>query len=90
MAFTLAPAVSRAARALSIVTLVVERAQAKGELKAGDPRYVAFSVIGPMLMGALWNETFTPVGAEPADLRALAAQHIDTVLSGLQPEGARG
>lgn len=76
-------------RALSIVGLVVERAQAKGELKAGEPRYVAFSLVGPMLMGALWNETFTPVGAEPADLRALAAQHIDAVLGGLLVEGDR-
>ena len=76
-------------RALSIVGLVVERAQAKGELKPGEPRYVAFSLVGPMLMGALWNETFTPVGAEPADLRALAAQHIDAVLGGLLVEGGR-
>ena len=70
-------------KALSIVSMVVERAQAKGELKAGDPRHIAFSVVGPMLMGALWNETFTPVGARPVDLRALAQQHIDTVLTGL-------
>jgi AcrR family transcriptional regulator len=76
-------------RALSIVGLVVERAQARGELKPGAPRYVAFSLVGPMLMGALWNETFTPVGAEPADLRALAAQHIDTVLTGLLADGGR-
>lgn len=76
-------------RALSIVGLVVERAQAKGELKPGEPRYVAFSLVGPMLMGALWNETFTPVGAEPADLRVLAAQHIDAVLGGLLVEGGR-
>lgn len=76
-------------RALSIVGLVVEQAQARGELKPGEPRYIAFSLVGPMLMGALWNETFTPVGAEPADLRALAAQHVDTVLTGLLAEEGR-
>lgn len=76
-------------KALSIVGMVVERAQVRGELKAGDPRHIAFSVVGPMLMGALWNETFTPVGAQPVDLRALAQQHIDTVLTGLLAEGGR-
>ncbi len=76
-------------RALPIVSLVVERAQARGELKPGAPRYHAFSLIGPMLLGALWQETFTPVGAEPVDLRALAAQHVETVLQGMLVEGAR-
>lgn len=70
-------------RALGVMTRVIARAQARGEARAGDPRLHAFSVIGPVLLGVLWNETFTPVGAEPMDLAALIDQHADTVLAGL-------
>jgi len=77
-------------RALAILTGVVERAQTKGEVRAGDPRLHAFSIIGPMLLGVIWREVLVPVGGEPVDLRKLAAQHIDTVLTGLLAEGGRG
>jgi AcrR family transcriptional regulator len=73
-------------RALGIMTGVIARAQARGEVRTGDPRLHAFSIIGPVLLGVLWTETFTPIGAEPLDLGALIDQHADTVLAGLQPE----
>jgi AcrR family transcriptional regulator len=78
-------------RALGVLTGVIARAQARGEVRAGDPRQHAFTVIGPVLLGVLWNETFTPVGAQPIDLAALVSQHADTVLAGLavrQPKEA--
>ena len=70
-------------RALKIATGLIERAQAKGEIRSGDPRIHAFSLVGPMLMGVLWREVFAPVGIEPVDLRAVAAQHADTALQGM-------
>lgn len=70
-------------RALRMATGLIERAQAKGELKAGDPRTHAFSLIAPMLMSAIWREVLEPVGAPPVDIRAVAAQHADTVLEGM-------
>lgn len=70
-------------RALGVMTTVIVRAQARGEVRPGDPRLFAFSIIGPVLLGVLWNETFTPVGAQSMDLAALIAQHADTVLAGL-------
>lgn len=78
-------------RALGVLTAVISRAQARGEVRPGDPRQHAFTVIGPVLLGVLWNETFTPVGAQPIDLAALVSQHADTVLAGLavrQPKEA--
>ena len=71
--------------ALGAVVALIERAQAKGEVRAGDPRYHAFGLIAPLLLGALWRETFEPVGAEPVDIEALVAQHLDTVLRGIRP-----
>ena len=65
------------------VSRLIERAQAKGEVRAGDPRLHAFTLMGPMMMGVLWRETLQPVGGAPLDLEALAKQHAETVLGGL-------
>ncbi len=70
-------------RALGAMTGALARAQERGEIRPGDPRLQAFSIVGPVLMGVIWQETFTPVGAPPVDLEALALQHCETVLTGL-------
>jgi len=72
-------------RALGVATTLIERAQARGEVKPGEPRTYAFSLAGPMLMGALWREVFEPVGAAPVDLREVARQHAETALQGMLP-----
>lgn len=72
-----------AGRALAMLTGLIERAQAKGEVRGGDPRLHAFSLMGPMLMGVLWRETLQPVGGAPLDLGELAIQHAETVLGGM-------
>ena len=77
------------AQVLGAITTAIGAAQARGEVKAGDPRAYALQLIAPLLMAVLWRETFVPVGAEPFDLKALIAQHIDTLLCGLLTEGGR-
>jgi len=70
------------------VTLIgglIAAAQARGEVRAGDPRLFAFGLMGPMLLSMVWRETFEPVNAEPIDVGALADQHLDTVLKGMRP-----
>ena len=76
-------------RVLGVVTGLIERAQARGEIRGGDPRFHALALIGPLLMGVLWREVLVPVGAQPLDLKALARQHVETVLHGLLAEGGR-
>lgn len=76
-----------ASRALAMLAGLIERAQQKGEVRPGDPRIHAFTLMGPMLMGVIYRETLQPVGGEPLDLVALARQHADTVLAGLLVEG---
>jgi len=68
---------------------LIRRAQDRGEVRQGDARLMAFSLMGPMLMGVLWRETLQPAGGEPLDLTALARQHGETVLSGLLTDQAR-
>jgi AcrR family transcriptional regulator len=70
-------------RALAALIKALEKAQVRGEVRLGDPRLQAFSIMGPILMGVIWQETFTPVGASALDLEALALQHCETVLTGL-------
>ena len=70
-------------QAIGMIAGVIERAQAKGEVRPGDPRLHAFTLMGPMVLGVLWRETLQPVGGTPVDLTALAKQHSETVLAGL-------
>jgi AcrR family transcriptional regulator len=64
--------------------LIVE-AQKRGEIRPGDPRLYAFSLMGPMVLSMVWRETFEPIGAAPVDVVKLADQHLDTILRGMRP-----
>lgn len=75
-----------ASRGLALIGGLVERAQARGEVRSGDPRLYAVSIMGPMLLGILWREIFEGVGGAPISLPELAAQHARTVLEGLLVE----
>lgn len=70
-------------KAIGLVAGLIAKAQARGEVRPGDPRLHAFSLMGPMVLGLLWRETLQPVGGSPVDLPQLARQHCETVLSGL-------
>ena len=77
------------AHALGALCDAVAAAQARGEVRAGDPRTYALQLISPLLLSVIWQETFVPVGAAPFDLRAVARQHVQTMLAGMLTEGAR-
>jgi AcrR family transcriptional regulator len=78
-----------ASGALSALEALIERAQDRGEVRPGDARLMAFSLMGPMLMGVLWKATLEPAGGQPLDMAKLAAQHGETVLAGMLTEKAR-
>ena len=71
---------------LEVLVGVITRAQARGELRPGDARQYALSLVAPTLVGVIWRDTFTPVGAPPFDLPALAEQHVETLLRGMMLE----
>ena len=68
---------------LSLVARLIERAQQRGEVVAGDPRLHAFSLMGPLVMGGLFRAVFGAEGNRAPDLQALAAQHARAALNGL-------
>ena len=72
-----------ASRALATIAGLIERAQQRGEVRPGDPRHYALSLLGPMVLGVLWQATLVPAGGTPFDLHRLARQHADAVLNGL-------
>lgn len=70
---------------VQLMSGLITKAQARGEVREGDPRLFAFGLMGPMVLSMVWRETFEPVGAPPVDVVKLADQHLDTVLKGMQP-----
>jgi AcrR family transcriptional regulator len=67
----------------------IGEAQARGEVRPGDPRAFALQLVSPLLVGVLWRETFVPVGAPAFDIPALMAQHVETYLRGVAAEPGR-
>ena len=78
-----------ASKAIGALAAFIERAQQKGEVRPGDPRLYAFSLMGPMVVGALWRATLVPAGGQTVDISALARQHADALLEGMLKETAR-
>jgi AcrR family transcriptional regulator len=68
---------------VAALTLLIQRAQARGEIRAGDPRVHAFSLVGPLFMGMLFRDVFAGISSDIPDLQALASQHARTALEGL-------
>jgi AcrR family transcriptional regulator len=75
-------------RGLGLISGMIAKAQARGEIRLGDPRQYAVGLISPMLVGVIFRETFEPIGAEPFDIPALMQQHAATVLRGMAPDTA--
>ncbi len=76
-------------QAIGLVSGLIARAQAAGEVKPGDARLYAVSLVGPMVTAFIWNEVFVPAGVAPLDPRAMAEQHARTVLGGMLVEEPR-
>jgi AcrR family transcriptional regulator len=63
------------AHVIRMVSGIVARGQARGEVMPGDPRLHAFSLVGPLVMAMLFREVFGDVGADSPDLQVLAGLH---------------
>jgi AcrR family transcriptional regulator len=71
---------------IGTLTALIAKAQAGGEVRAGDPRIYALQLAAPFMLGVLWRETFVPAGAPAFDLEAVADQHARTLARGLAAE----
>ncbi|MDO7896937.1 TetR/AcrR family transcriptional regulator [Pseudomonas citrulli] len=71
------------AHLLKLLTGVIGEAQQRGEVRPGDPTLYAFSVLGPLIAGALFKEVFGSFSPYAPDLQGLARQHAETVTRGM-------
>ena len=69
--------------AVEAVTGLLRQAQDRDEVRPGDPRLMALTIVGPLLLGVIWREVMEPVGGEPLDLGALAQEHRAVLKRGL-------
>ena len=68
---------------IGAVTGGIARAQAAGEVRDGDPRLYAFSLVGPLFTALIFKEVFGDASDGLPDLPRLAEQHGRTILRGL-------
>ena len=73
--------------AVEAVTGLLRQAQDRDEVRPGDPRLMAFTIVGPLLLGVIWREVMEPAGGEPLDLAVLAQEHRAVLQRGLLTEG---
>ncbi|MEQ1499113.1 MAG: TetR/AcrR family transcriptional regulator [Novosphingobium sp.] len=70
-------------RGMTILERIVRHGIERGEFACADIGQACRTIIGGVLIGAIWKTTFEPVGAEALAPEAVAAAHADTVLHGL-------
>jgi AcrR family transcriptional regulator len=77
-------------KVMGLLTAAIERAQERGEIRTGDPKLYAFSILGPMMAATLFREVFAGIGASLPQLRELAEQHANAILYGLNTSVKNG
>lgn len=70
-------------RAVTLISGIVARGVVRGEFRPVDTRHVVYLTIAPVLVAALWRETFERHGAPRLDPLALIEQHIEILLRGI-------
>src|SRR5262249_55037441 len=70
-------------RAFPLIEGLIKRGIAQGEFRRVDPAMTVRSLIGPMLLAAIWRSVFEPIGAEKLDVKALARHHADLMMRAL-------
>jgi len=76
-------------RVRSLLTDVIRRGVAAGRFRPVDPEQVFFSLVSPMLIAALWRQSFEPYDTHPLDVSALVGSHLDLMFRGLDPGADR-
>jgi AcrR family transcriptional regulator len=71
-------------RGLGVIASVLRRGIVSGEFRTVDVDHVVFSVVGPLLLTALWKHSLGPHDDRPLDFQAVCRAHLDLVLHGLQ------
>lgn len=74
-------------KALGMLTGVIAKGIARGELREVPPDYAARSCMSAVLMCLIWRAVFASTDEVPFDFKKFLALHIDILMRGLAPEG---
>lgn len=72
-------------RAMALVGGILHRGIANGEFRAVPVEPAVVSLLGPVLMAALWRHSFEAAAARPLDERRVLQAHLTLLLEGLRP-----
>ena len=73
-------------KALAMMSGIIARGIARGEVRELPPEYVARLCIAPVILSAIWRTTFARFDTVPFDYQKFLATHLDVLLKGLAPE----
>ena len=76
-------------RGMTILERILQHGIDRGEFACDNIGQACRTIIGGVLIGAIWKTTFEPVGAEALAPEMVAASHADTVLNGLRIRSTR-
>jgi AcrR family transcriptional regulator len=74
-------------KATGMMSGVITRAIARGEIRDLPPEHVAKLAMAPILMSLVWRTTFEKTSDQPFDYHAFLATHCDVFFKGLALEG---
>ncbi|HEY2836917.1 MAG TPA: TetR/AcrR family transcriptional regulator [Rhizomicrobium sp.] len=75
-------------KGLGLFQAIVKRGIARGEFRKLPAEHAARLCIAPLLVMAVWRMHFEKFDSAPYDYEGLVESHIETLLKGLQREGA--
>jgi AcrR family transcriptional regulator len=76
-------------RGLRLFRRVLKAGVARGEFRPMDVESTAYCVVAPMVLGMLWRHSFARHERRPLDAGALCGTHVQILLQGVLPDGAR-
>lgn len=75
-------------RGLGVIEAVLKRGIARGEFRDFDVGLSVRAVIAPVILLAIWKNSFERFEAAPLDARAYLANHLDILLRGIAAPAA--
>jgi hypothetical protein len=76
-------------KALGVLTGVIAKGIARGELRDLPPELVARFCVAPIVMSIIWRAVFAATDTVPFDYEKFLALHLDILMRGLAPEGSK-
>ncbi|MDE2133048.1 MAG: TetR/AcrR family transcriptional regulator [Alphaproteobacteria bacterium] len=75
-------------KGMAMMTRLIARGVARGEVRELPPAYVARLIIAPFILSIIWRTTFAQTDDVPFDYQKFLATHLEVLLNGLEPQGS--